>query len=160
LAHRLILVALSTITLMGCQAEETFEGQETVPGMIEIETDPVDLDVLAAWTDSEAYGSAEFIDAQAIVVNKGDFAATFTVTLTMINEAGADAGSVEGEYAMDTLYTLEPGEELELYEGILGGPMASGTCSWQIRVTVDDDTREDVNRGNNKASTNTFTVGR
>ena len=57
-------------------------------------------------------GAQSFIDAQAIVHNNGDYAATFTVTLTMINEAGASAGSIEGEYKMPTEYGIEPGEEV------------------------------------------------
>jgi len=154
-----MLTALSAIALLGCQAEETLEGQETVPGVIEVEAEPVDLDVVSAWTELDTYGSSDFIDAQAIVHNNGDYAATFSVSLTMINEAGAQAGSIEGEYKMTTEYVVEPGEEVDVYEGILAPPMASGTCSWQIRVTVLDETREDVDRDNNKASSNTFSVG-
>ncbi len=159
MAHRLILTALSAFALLGCQAEETFEGQETLTGLVEVEAEPVDLDVLSAWTDMDTYGSSEFIDAQAIVKNNGDYTATFTVTLTMINEIGANSGRVEGEYAMTTEYVLNPGEELEVYEGILDGPMSTGTCSWQVSVAVVDDNREDIDRANNKATSNTFSVG-
>lgn len=159
MTHRIPWLALLAPLLLGCQADGTLEGQQTVPGVVDVELEPVDLDVVSAWTQAESYGSAEFIDAQAIVTNQGDYAASFTVSLTMINEAGPDAGAVEGEYKMSTVYVVEPGEEVEIFEGILGGPTATGTCSWQVRVTVADDTREDVNRGNNKASTNTFSVG-
>ena len=109
-----MLIALTAIALLGCQAEATFEGQETVAGVIDVEADPVDLDVISAWTELDTYGSTDFIDAQAIVHNNGDYAATFTVTLTMINEAGASAGSIEGEYKMPTEYGIEPGEDVDL----------------------------------------------
>lgn len=154
-----MLIALTAIALLGCQAEATFGGQETVAGVIDVEAEPVDLDVISAWTELDTYGSTDFIDAQAIVHNNGDYAATFTVTLTMINEAGASAGSIEGEYKMPTEYGIEPGEEVDLYEGILAAPMTTGTCSWLVRVTVIDETREDTDRDNDKASSNTFSVG-
>jgi hypothetical protein len=159
LTHRVLLTALTALALIGCQQEATFEGQETVPGVIQIEAEPVDLDVLSAWTATDAYTAGDFIDAQAIVLNQGDYAATFTVTLTMIIETGASAGDVEGEYEMDTLYTVEPGEEVEIFEGIQAGTLASGTCSWQVRVKVADEHREDTDRSNNKASSNVFQVG-
>ncbi len=159
MAHRLMLPALSAIILIGCQAEETFEGQETVPGSIEVEAEYVDLDVLSVWTDLDAYAKGEFIDAQAIVSNSGQYAASFTVTLLMINELGADSGAVEGTYEMDTVYTIDPGAEVEVFEGIETPEDATGTCSWDVKVTVVDDHREDRNRDNNKASSNVFTVG-
>ncbi len=159
LAHRIVLALLSTTTLLACQSESTLEGQATIPGVVEVEADPVDLDVVSAWTSTDSYTADAFIDAQAIVVNKGDFTASFQVTLIMFDEENPGQDNIVGEYVMPDLYTLEPGEEVEIYEGIQGEPLADAHCSWQIRVNVAENYRKDTNRNNNKASTNTFTVG-
>ena len=153
-----MLIGLSIASLAAC-APTTLEGQATVPGVVELEADAVDLDVQSTWTESDHYGSSEFIDVHALVVNHGENAATFTVFLTLINEARGHEGVSEGDYEMATEYVVEPGEEVEVYEGILGGPEASVTCSWQLRVQVADNYKVDVDRENNKGRSNIFEIG-
>ncbi len=155
----MMLFVLSLGCLAGCQQEATLEGQETVFGTVELEADLVDLEVVSTWTEADRYGSSEFIDAHALVVNNSEHSASFTVALTMINEASGQEGQVEGEYKMTSLYTIEPGEEVEVYEGILWGPAAYGTCSWQVRVQVADSYKEDIDRENNKGRSNIFRIG-